>query len=96
MTDTNTEATRVTLTEQDLFDRLVTLFGEQLVLAEDIKQLKKDAKFHKEHNPQGIAKEDISFVVAAAKLEAKQQYEEFSGKAFAVSETYKRLTKYND
>lgn len=96
MTETNPEATRVTLSEQDLFNRLVTLFGEQLVLAEDIKQLKKDAKFHKEHNPQGIPKEDIAFVVAAAKLEANEKFEEFTGKAFAVRETYKRLTGYDD
>jgi hypothetical protein len=91
-----TEVNRVTLTEQELFDRLVELFTEQLVLADDISQLKKDAKFNKKTNPNGIAAEDLSFVAAAAKLEAKQNFEEFTGKAALVAAKYKELTKYDE
>lgn len=91
-----TEVNRVTLNEQQLFDRLVTLFGDQLQLADQIKQLKADAKFHKDNNPNGIAKEDVAFVSAAAKLEAQQNFEEVSAKAAFVAAKYKELTGYDD
>lgn len=84
------------MTEQELFDRLVDLNKQALTLAEDISQLKKDCKYHKETNPSGISADDIKFVSAAAKLEAKQQFEEFSGDNAAVIEKYKSLTNYED
>lgn len=90
-----TEVNRVTLTEQELFDRLVTLFTEQMVQAEDIKQLKTDAKFNKKTNPNGIATDDLKFVAQAAKLEAKQNFEEFTGQAALVAQKYKELTGYD-
>jgi regulator of replication initiation timing len=85
----------MSMSEQELFDRLVDLNKEALTLAEDISQLKKDVKFHKETNPNGISADDIKFVSAAAKLEAKQQFEEFSGDNAAVIAKYKELTKYD-
>lgn len=91
-----TEVQRITLTEQELFDRLVDLIGQQLTLAEDIAQLKKDAKFNKKHNPQGIPVEDVKFVSAAAKLEAQQQFEEFSAAAAATAAKFKKLSGYDD
>jgi NACalpha-BTF3-like transcription factor len=92
----NEQAQRVTLSEQALFDRLVTLFGDQLNLSSDISQLKADAKFHKDNNPGGISKEDIKFVAAAAKLEAQQVYEEFSAKNAAVAAKFKELSNYDN
>lgn len=82
------------MTEQQLFDALVNLNKQALVVAEDISQLKKDTKYHKENNPSGLAVDDIKFVAAAAKLEAKQQFEEFSGDNAAVIAKYKSLTNY--
>lgn len=86
----------MSISQKDLFARLVTLFGEQLVLNEDISQLKKDAKFHKDDNPNGIAAEDIKLIVAAAKLEASSQFEEFTAKNAAVKAKFEELTNYND
>lgn len=83
------------ITEQELFDRLVELYHEQLVLGEDIKQLKKDAKFHKNENPKGLDKVIVANASAAAKLQAAAQFEEFSAKNKAVAEAFKRLTNYD-
>lgn len=92
MTD---DVKRITLTEQELFDRLVDLFEQQLTLASDISQLKKDAKFNKKTNPNGIKTDDLKFVAQAAKLEAKQNFEEFTGQAALVAVKYKTLTGYD-
>lgn len=96
MTDNTTEANDVIIDEQALFDRLVTVEEEILERTSDIKQLKKDAKFNKKTNPNGLSREEIVTIAAAAKLRAKKNFEEFTGKAFAVRETYKRLTGYDD
>lgn len=87
---------RINLTEQELFDRLTDLMGQQLTLAQDIKQLKADNKFHKKNNPKGIALDDIKLVSAAAKLEATAKFEEFTGNAAAVKEKFEILTSYNE
>lgn len=86
----------MSMSQQELFDRLATLESEKLVLAEDISQLKADAKFDAEMNPAGIAKEDIKTISAAAKLKAKNDYEEKSEAAKAVFKKYEELTAYND
>lgn len=85
----------MSMTEQELFDRLVDLNKQALTIAEDISQLKKDVKYNKDSNPTGLAADDIKFVAAAAKLEAKQQFEEFSGDNAAVIAKYKVLTNYD-
>jgi hypothetical protein len=87
---------RINLTEQELFDRLVELVGEQLALADDIAQLKKDNKFNKKTNPKGISAADIGLVFGAAKLEAAAKYEEFTEKSALLKEKFETLTGYND
>lgn len=80
------------LTEKELFDRLVQLETDKLTVAEDIKQIKKDSQFDEDDNPQGIAKESLALVHAAAKLEAKQNFCEFKEKNEAVIAKYDELT----
>lgn len=79
----------------DLFKRLVNLEGDKLTIAEDIKQIKDDAKYDEDTNPQGISKEDIKLIAAAAKLEAQNQFEEKKEAATAVFKKYEELTGYN-
>ena len=86
----------MSISQRELFDRLVDLEKQKLVLAEDIAQLKKDAKYDEDENPQGIRKEDIKLIAAAAKLEAKRDYEEKREAATAVFRKYEELTCYND
>ena len=90
------EFERVTLTEEQLFERLVELETQALILKDDIKQLKADAKFHKDENPGGIAKEVISDIAGAAKLHAKNDFEEKKAKADSVFQKYVELTGYDD
>jgi len=85
----------MSITQKELFDRLSTLESEKLTLSEDIKCLKDDAKYDSELNPQGISKEDIKNIAAAAKLKAKNDYEEKSEAAKAVFKKYEELTDYN-
>ena len=85
----------MSLTQKELFDRLVNLESEKLITAEDIKQIKDDAKYDEDTNPQGISKEDIKLIAAAAKLEAQNQFEEKKEAATAVFKKYEELTGYN-
>lgn len=91
-----TEEARFTLTEEQLFERLVRLETDALILKADIKQLKADAKFHKDANPGGILKGEITKIAAAAKLHAKNDFEETQAKANGVFEKYKELTGYDE
>lgn len=84
------------ISEQELYERLVESYTDQLIRAEDIKQLKKDAKFHKNENPKGLDKEIVALASAAAKLQAASNFEEFSAKNAAVITTFKRLSGYDD
>lgn len=93
MTD---QVERTNLSEQELFDCLVELFGKQLEMASDIKQLKADNKFNKKENPKGIPAADIALVVAAAKLEAQNVFEEFQSKHAEVEAKFKELTGYDN
>lgn len=47
-------------------------------------------------NANGIPAEDIKLIVAAAKLEASSQFEEFTAKNAAVKAKFEELTNYND
>lgn len=85
----------MSLTQKELFDRLVNLEGDKLTIAENIKQIKDDAKYDEDTNPQGISKEDIKLIAAAAKLEAQNQFEEKKEAATAVFKKYEELTGYN-
>jgi regulator of replication initiation timing len=82
------------ISQREMFDRLVDLEKQKLVLAEDIAQLKKDAKYDEDENPQGISKEDIKLIGAAAKLQAKNDYEEKREAATAVFKKYEELVDY--
>ena len=85
---------RTAITEKELFQRLVTLETEKLTLAEDIKQLKDDAKYDDDMNPQGINKDELKLVAKAAILHAKSTFEEQKEAAQAVFKKYEALTDY--
>lgn len=82
------------LSEKDLFNRLVTLESEKLTLSADIKQIKDDSKYDEDVNPKGISKEDIKLIAAAAKLQAKNDFEEKEQAANAVFQKYRELVEY--
>lgn len=83
------------LSEKELFDRLVVLEADKLTIAADIKQIKDDSKWHEDDNPNGISKEDIRLISAAAKLEAKRDFEKKQEAANAVFKKYVELTGYD-
>lgn len=86
---------RFTLNEDQLFERLVKLETDKLTLAADIAQLKKDAAYDEDENPQGIEKAEIKNIAGAAKLAAKNDFEEKKLAALEVFATFERLTGYN-
>lgn len=93
MTDTNNQD-RFTLSQKDLFERLVKLETEKLVIADDIKQLKSDATYDADHNPKGVSKEDIKLIAKASVIHAKSTFEEQEEAANAVFSKYKELVDY--
>lgn len=90
------DAPRFTLSEQDLFKRLVKLETDRLTAAQDIKAVKGDAKFHKDNNPKGIPALEIKRIAASAVRHANRDFEEKSAEAKAVFAKYAQLTGYND
>lgn len=82
-------------TEQELFQRLSKLETDKLTITEDINQLKKDFTFHADDNPGGVSKEDVKLTHAAAKLQAKNDFDEKKAQADAVFEKYVELSGYN-
>jgi len=84
------------ISEKELFDRLADLESQKLVLSEDIPQLKADSKYNEDDCPQGLTAEVIKLIAAAAKLEAKRDFEEKKDAANAVFKKYEELTQYND
>lgn len=91
---TETTQDRFTLSQKDLFERLVKLETDKLVLADDIKQLKSDSAYDADHNPKGISKEDIKLIAKASIIHAKATFEEQEEAANAVFSKYKELTNY--
>lgn len=83
------------ISEKELFDRLADLESQKLMLAEDIRQLKADSKYNEDDCPQGLTAEVIKIIAAAAKLEAKRDFEEKKDAANAVFKKYEELTQYN-
>lgn len=83
----------MTMTQEQLFDRLVQLRTDILVANEDIKQLKADAKYHKDDNPSGIVKDDVALIDKAAAIKAKENFDEQYESANAVFEKYRELVK---
>lgn len=96
MTEVNTTAQegRFTLSEKDLFARLVKLERDKLITAADIKQVKADAKKDEGLNPKGIEGDEIKLIAKAAALFAKENFEETQEGAAAVFDKYKELTNY--
>ena len=86
----------MTISQKDLFQRLVNLETDKLTIAEDIKAIKDDSKYDEDTNPQGISKEDIKLIAAAAKLEAKRDYEEKKEASNAVFKKYEELVGYDN
>lgn len=84
------------ITEKELFNRLADLESQKLTLSEDIRQLKADSKYNEDDNPKGISSDDIKLIAAAAKLQAKADFEEKKEAATAVFKKYEELTQYND
>jgi hypothetical protein len=80
------------ITEQQLFDRIVTLRTEIETLTLDLKQLKADATYHKDSNPGGIDKADVKVIDKAAQLEVKAKFEDFSEVSSAVVKKYQELS----
>lgn len=84
------------ISQKELFDRLADLETQKLTLGDDIRQLKADSKFDEETNPRGLSSDDIKLIAAAAKLQAKADYEEKKEAATAVFKKYEELSGYND
>jgi len=91
---TNNTTERFTLSEKDLFERLVKLETDKLVLASDRKQLIQDATFDADGNPKGIQKEDVKLIAKSAVIHAKNTFEEQFEATSAVFDKYKLLTSY--
>lgn len=83
----------MSITQEQLFERLVKLHTDSLIAKEDIKQIKADSKYHKDDNPNGIDKEEVSLIDKAAALKAKQNFDDQFQKANAVFEKYRELVK---
>lgn len=77
--------------EKSLFDRLLHLETEKLTLAEDIRQLKKDASFDVDMNPKGIDKDRVKLIAKAAALAAKDVFDE---KYVEAKEVYEILQEF--
>lgn len=86
----------MSISQRELFDRLVDLESQKLTIADDIKQIKDDAKYDEDENPQGVSKEDIKLIAAASKIQAKNDYEEKREATTAVFKKYEELTQYNN
>lgn len=81
-------------TEQALFDRLADLEGQKLVITEDISQLKKDFKYNKKTNLDGLPADVVGLVAKAAVIHAKNVYEEQRAQSKAVFDKYEELSGY--
>lgn len=82
----------MSITEKELFERLVALETEKLTLTEDVNQLKKDAVYNEDTNPSGLSKEDIKLTHAAAKLLAKNDYDAKKKANEDIFRKYEELT----
>ena len=86
----------MSISQKELYDRLVDLEAQKIVLTADINSLKADSKYSEDDNPKGLSKEDIKSIHGAAKLKSKLDYEEKKEAAQAVFKKYEELEQYND
>ena len=84
------------MSEDDLLAALIRLNKEINTRKEDIKQLIKDNKFHKKHNPQGIAVDEIKQIAKSAVRYAAADYEEKKIESLTFFAAYERITGYHD
>lgn len=78
------------MTENDLFERFISLELNALAHKEDVKSLVDEAKEN------GIDKEDIALIKASAKLHVNNAFEEKSAHQRALEAKYKELTGYDE
>lgn len=67
------------------FNNMVRIFQEKILLDDDIKMIKSTL------NDEGLAKEDVAAMVAAATAKAREKTEEAKTKADKVSEMIQRF-----
>lgn len=77
------------MTENELFERFISLELEALATKENVKSLQDEAKVA------GIDKVDIALVKKAAKLHVDDAFEEKTDAARALEAKYKELTGYD-
>lgn len=87
---------RPVLSEDDLFDRLVTLNKEINTRKADIAQLIVDCKYHKKENPQGHDGKRVKYIAKSAVTFAAGDYEEKKTDALTFFQQFEDITKYND
>ena len=63
----------MTTETKELFNTLLQLEREILLLQEQVKEVKTDATFHKDDNPSGMDKEDVGNIAKGAKAKAKSE-----------------------
>lgn len=87
---------RPVLSAEELLEQLTRLNREINTRKEDIKQLIKDTKFHKKHNPAGIPADEVKQISKTAVRVAARDYEEKRAEALEFFAAYERLTNYDD
>ncbi|UAV84586.1 hypothetical protein PHB09_090 [Pseudomonas phage PHB09] len=78
------------MTQDELFQRYITLELNSLAAKEDVKALTEEAK------EAGFDKVDIGLIKASAKIHVADAFEEKSEAARALEAKYKELTGYDD
>ena len=78
------------MTENELFERFVSLELDALALKEDVKALKDEGKVV------GFDKRAITLLQQSAKIHVADAFEERTEAQRELEETYKRVTGYND
>ena len=78
------------MTQDELFQRYITLELDAMATKEDVKQLTEEAKVV------GFDKVDIGLIKASAKLHVADTFEVKSEAARALEAKYKELTGYDD
>lgn len=87
---------RPVLSEDDLFERLVTLNKEINTRKADITQLIKDCKYHKKENPQGHDVKRVAYIAKSAVTYAAGDYEEKKTESLTFFQQFEEITGYND
>jgi len=87
---------RPVLSEEELFTNLVRLNKEINQRKEDIKQLIKDSRYHKDENPKGHEKERVKYIAKSAVTYAAGNYEERKFEFLTFISQFEDISGYND